>query len=111
MNIEHPYILDILKKTHCILPSQNKMVEFCWIPSHTGVFGNTTADKAAKDVKLISWFLRRSFFKIWGGGGGSIEINIKTIQCSIRICSSLQMFYFIQGVIWFGLWLGLYGYG
>ena len=49
MNIEHPFILDILKQ-YCILTKQNKTVEFCWIPSHIGIYGNTKADKAAKDA-------------------------------------------------------------
>ena len=49
MNIEHPFILDILKQ-YCILTRQSKIVEFCWIPSHIGINGNTKADKAAKDA-------------------------------------------------------------
>ena len=46
-NIEHPYILDILKQYYFVT-KQNKSVEFCWIPSHIGIHGNTKADKAAK---------------------------------------------------------------
>jgi hypothetical protein len=49
MNIEHPFILDILKQ-YCILSRQNKIVEFCWIPSHIGIYGNSKADKPAKDA-------------------------------------------------------------
>jgi ribonuclease HI len=49
MNIEHPFILDILKQ-YCILTRQNKIVEFCWIPSNIGIYGNTKADKTAKDA-------------------------------------------------------------
>ena len=49
MNIDHPYILDIVK-TYYLLTKQNKMVEFCWIPSHIGIYGNNKADKAAKDA-------------------------------------------------------------
>ena len=49
MNIEHPFILDILKQ-YCILTRRGKIVEFCWIPSHIGIHGNTKADKAAKDA-------------------------------------------------------------
>jgi hypothetical protein len=26
----------------------SKIVEFCWIPSHIGIYGNTKAGKAAK---------------------------------------------------------------
>jgi ribonuclease HI len=40
-------ISDILKQ-YCILTRQNKIVEFCWIPSHIGIYGNTKAEKVAK---------------------------------------------------------------
>jgi hypothetical protein len=49
MNIDHPYILDVVKKYY-LLSKQNKIVELCWIPSHIGICGNTKADKAAKDA-------------------------------------------------------------
>jgi ribonuclease HI len=49
MNIDHPYILHIVKKYY-LLTKQNKIVKFCWIPSHIGISGNTKADKAAKDT-------------------------------------------------------------
>jgi hypothetical protein len=49
MNIDHPYISDIVKK-YCLLTKQNKIVEFCWIPSHTGVSGNNNGGKATKDA-------------------------------------------------------------
>ena len=49
MNIDHPYILDILQQ-YTILTEQSKHVEFCWIPSHIGIHGNAKADKAAKDA-------------------------------------------------------------
>jgi hypothetical protein len=29
------------------------------------------------------------------------------VKCSIRICSSLRRFYFLKGVIWLGLGLGV----
>jgi hypothetical protein len=32
MNIAHPFILDVLKQ-YCIQTKENKIVEFCWIPS------------------------------------------------------------------------------
>jgi hypothetical protein len=48
MNIDHPYILDRVKKYY-LLTKQNKISEFCWIPSHIGISGNTKADKATKD--------------------------------------------------------------
>jgi hypothetical protein len=48
MNIEHPFILDILKQ-YRILIKENKIVEFCCMPS-IGIYGNTKADKAVKDA-------------------------------------------------------------
>jgi hypothetical protein len=47
---KHPFLLDILKQYNCILTRQSKIVEFCWIPSHIGIYGNIKADKAAKDA-------------------------------------------------------------
>jgi hypothetical protein len=45
--------LDILKQ-YCILAKQNEIIELCWIPGHIGtctfIYGNTRADKAAKDA-------------------------------------------------------------
>ena len=29
---------------------QGKIANFCWIPSHIGIHGNTEADKAAKSA-------------------------------------------------------------
>jgi hypothetical protein len=48
VNIKDPFILDISKQ-YCIIIKQNKIVEFCWIPSHIGISGNTKAHKATKD--------------------------------------------------------------
>ena len=45
MNIDHPYILNILYKSN-----QGKIVNICWIPSHIGIQGNNEADKAAKSA-------------------------------------------------------------
>ena len=69
MNIEHPFILDILKQ-YCILTRQNKIVEFCWIPSHIGISGNTKANKAAKDalnynVTLFTHKTKLSIKRTW----------------------------------------------
>ena len=49
MNTDHSYILDIINQ-HYLLSKQGKIVEFCWIPSHIGIHGNTKADKEAKDA-------------------------------------------------------------
>jgi hypothetical protein len=45
MNIELPFILEILKQ-YCFFTRQNKIVEFCWIPS----LWQGKAEKAAKDA-------------------------------------------------------------
>jgi hypothetical protein len=58
MNIDHPYILDIVK-TYYLLTKQNEIVEFCWIPSHIGIHGNTKSDKAAKDALIYNIALFR----------------------------------------------------
>lgn len=45
--INHPLILDIILRTHeSIL--DGKRIAFLWIPSHTGIDGNTAVDAAAK---------------------------------------------------------------
>ena len=44
MNIEHPYILDILYSYY--VSNLGKIVNFCWIPSQIGI----EADKAAKSA-------------------------------------------------------------
>ena len=45
MNIEHPYILDILY-SYFYVSNLGKIVNFCWIPSQIGI----EADKAAKSA-------------------------------------------------------------
>jgi ribonuclease HI len=37
-------------KKYYLLAKLNKIVKFCWIPSHIGISGNTKADRAAKDA-------------------------------------------------------------
>ena len=49
MNIDHPYILDIYYNYYCV-SNQDKIVNFCWIPSYIGIHGNNEADKAAKST-------------------------------------------------------------
>ena len=48
MNIDHPYILDILYSYY--VSNQGKIVNFCWILSHIGINENNEADKAAKSA-------------------------------------------------------------
>ena len=49
INIDHPYILDILYSYYyvCI---QDKIVNFCWISSRISIHGINKADKAAKSA-------------------------------------------------------------
>ena len=49
MNIDHPFILDILFN-YLHASRQSKIVNFFWIPSHIGIHGNSKADSAAKSV-------------------------------------------------------------
>ena len=49
MNIDHPYILDILCN-YLHASRQGKIVNFFWIPSHIGIQGNSKADIAAKSA-------------------------------------------------------------
>ena len=49
MNIDHPYILDILCN-YFHASRQGKIVNFFWISSHIGIHGNSKADRAAKSA-------------------------------------------------------------
>ena len=49
MNIDHPYVLDILFNYYNV-SNQGKKVNFCWIPSHIGIHGNNEADELAKSA-------------------------------------------------------------
>ena len=49
MNIDHPYILDILCN-YLHASRQGKIVNFFWIPSHIGIHGKSKADSAAKSA-------------------------------------------------------------
>ena len=49
MNIDHPYILDILYNYYYV-SNQGKIVNIFWIPSHIGIHGNNEADKVAKSA-------------------------------------------------------------
>ena len=51
MNIDHQYILDILYKHYMYyVCNEDKIVNFCWIPNHTGIHKDNEADKAAKSA-------------------------------------------------------------
>ena len=47
MKLENPLILQILEQNHQLL-TNNKLIIYCWIPSHVNILGNEKADKAAK---------------------------------------------------------------
>ena len=49
MNIDHPYILDILYRYYYV-SNQRKMVNVCRIPSYIGTHGNNEANKAGKSA-------------------------------------------------------------
>jgi len=53
--MEHPIILDIFIHYNNLL-SKNHNLIFCWIPSHSGIKGNTRADQEAQ---LALNYLRR----------------------------------------------------
>ena len=44
-HMDHPLVLDVLEKYSSLI---NKIVLFCWVPSHVGIRGNELADAAAK---------------------------------------------------------------
>ena len=59
MNIDHPYILDILCN-YLHASRQGKIVSFFWIPSHIGNHGNSRAGSAAKSAlqfEIVKIFL------------------------------------------------------
>jgi len=47
--LTHPFLVDI-HDLHTKLVSEGKIIHFMWAPSHTGIQGNETADKAARDA-------------------------------------------------------------
>ena len=47
--LEHPVIISVVELVNSLIDS-GKSVTFCWIPSHVGIKGNETADKAAKSA-------------------------------------------------------------
>lgn len=53
------YVIHLIKDELIVLNSMNKMVEFLWVPSHSGISGNEIVDRAANleaDVDLSSVF-------------------------------------------------------
>ena len=59
MDIDHQYFLDILFSYYYV-SNQGKIVNFCWIPSHIGIYGNDEADtckaaKSALDFEIVEF--------------------------------------------------------
>jgi hypothetical protein len=50
--LSHPLIGDILCGVHVSL-SHGTQVAFMWVPSHVGLAGNSSSDKAAKAALLL----------------------------------------------------------
>ena len=72
MNIDHPYILDILCN-YLHASRQGEIVNFFWIPSHIGIHGNSKADSAAKSA-----------------------VQFKNVKFRIPYTLQLQLKYFIK---------------
>ena len=51
-SIDHPYILNVLFSYYYVY-NQGKIVNFCWILSHTGIHGNNEADKDANSALVL----------------------------------------------------------
>ena len=45
----NPLVLDTLEVIYKLM-HKGKIIEFCWVPSHVGIRGNETADRAARDA-------------------------------------------------------------
>ena len=60
LNIDHPYISDILYSYYNV-SNQGKIVKFCWIPSHIGIHWNIEADRAAYSALVFEKFLLQTF--------------------------------------------------
>ena len=53
-NYDSPVVLNVLEKCH-FLSTSNKVVSFCWLPSHVSMIsGNERADAAAKSALSLS---------------------------------------------------------
>jgi len=53
--IEHPNILDIFIHYNNLL-SKNHNLIFCWIPSHTGITGNSRAKEAKLALNSVKHY-------------------------------------------------------
>ena len=57
MHIDHPHILDILYSYNYV-SNEGKIVNFCWIPSHSGINENKvayTVAKSAFDFEIVKF--------------------------------------------------------
>ena len=62
MNIDHPYILDILYNYYYV-SNQGKKVHICWFSSHISIHGNNEADKDAKSALEFEIEVKNSFYR------------------------------------------------
>ena len=93
MNIDHPYILDILHNYY--ISNQGNIDNICLIPSHIGIHGNNEADKAAKSTlefeivkfKIPSTNLKhfiKLYINLFGRYFGTFVIQVSNILFKIK---------------------------
>ena len=46
---DNPLVLKILESHNYLCTVCNKVIVYCWVPSHIGIQGNKLADQAAED--------------------------------------------------------------
>jgi hypothetical protein len=85
-NFDNPLVRVILEKCHNF-NTLGKIVSFCWVPSHTGIYGNEKADSTAKaalsigitDFKVpyidIKSKIEAHFSKLWQEHWNSVLFN------------------------------------
>ena len=66
MNIDHPYILDMLCN-YFHASRQGKIVNFFWIPNHIGIHGNSKVDseKSALQFEIVKFRIPSYRFEIF----------------------------------------------
>ena len=95
-NSKHPLIMEIQQWLYLIF-SKHKKVEFCWVPSHTGISSNEIADANAKAAvhelqicnknlpytdyySVVDDALKKEWQREWSG----VRMNkLRTVKCTI----------------------------